>query len=108
MAVVPGDLATQWSTLFETLFLQEFNTTLVVERVVFFARAEKATDKDAKAAGDVKPGAKVDARYLGWGSSVGGLWYPASEEVYVDDRLARRTLVKTVEKGVPVDAGLFR
>lgn len=32
MAVVPGDLATQWSTLFETLFLQEFNTTLAVER----------------------------------------------------------------------------
>lgn len=32
MAIVPGDLTTQWSTLFETLFLQEFNQSVAVER----------------------------------------------------------------------------
>jgi phage major head subunit gpT-like protein len=32
MAVVPSDLVTQWSTLFETLFLQEYNQTIAVEQ----------------------------------------------------------------------------
>lgn len=32
MAITPGDLATQWSTLFETLFLEEYNRTVAVER----------------------------------------------------------------------------
>jgi len=32
MAIVPSDLAVQWSTDFETLFLAEFNRTVAVER----------------------------------------------------------------------------
>lgn len=30
MAITPGDLATQWSTEFETLYLQEYNTAIVI------------------------------------------------------------------------------
>lgn len=55
---------------------------------------------------DGKP-RRTDVRYLGWGSPVGGNWYPASIEVYVDDRLTRRAVTRSVERNVPVDATAF-
>jgi hypothetical protein len=51
---------------------------------------------------------KIDERYLGWGSPVGGNWFPASVEVWVDDKLVQRTLVRNVERNVSFDATLFK
>lgn len=51
---------------------------------------------------------KIDERYLGWGSPVGGNWFPASIEVWVDDKLVQRTLVRNVERNVSFDATLFK
>ena len=50
---------------------------------------------------------KTDTRVLGWGSSVGGNWAPASVEVWVDDKLQKRTVVKSVERNVAPEAALF-
>lgn len=47
---------------------------------------------------------RTDVRYLGWGSAVGGNWYPASIEVYQDDKLVKRSITRTVARNVPVDA----
>jgi hypothetical protein len=51
---------------------------------------------------------KIDERYLGWGSPVGGNWFPASIEVWVDDKLVQRTLVRNVERNMSFDATLFK
>jgi hypothetical protein len=51
---------------------------------------------------------RTDVRYLGWGSPIGGNWYPASIEAYTDEKLVRRTTVRTVDRNVPVDATLFQ
>jgi hypothetical protein len=48
-----------------------------------------------------------DVRYLGWGSPVGGNWYPASIEVWRGDRLVRRSVTQTVERNVAIDAERF-
>lgn len=65
---------------------------LLLTRVVMVQKA-----KDGKVT-------RTDIRYLGWGSAVGGNWYPASIEVYQDDKLVKRSLTRNVEKNVPVDA----
>jgi hypothetical protein len=69
--------------------------TLLVSRVVMITKGD-----------DGKP-RRTDVRYLGWGSAVGGNWYPASIEVYTDDKLVRRSTIRTVERNVPLDATLF-
>jgi len=51
---------------------------------------------------------KVDLRYLGWGSPVGGLWYPQAIEVWRNDKLVRRSVTQNVERNLPVDATLFK
>jgi hypothetical protein len=50
---------------------------------------------------------RVDVRYLGWGSPVGGNWYPASVEVWRGDKLVRRSVTQSVERNGAVDPGLF-
>jgi hypothetical protein len=69
--------------------------TLLPVRVVTFPRGS-----------DGAP-VKVDVRYLGWGSPVGGNWYPASIEVWRADRLVRRSVTQSVERNGAVDASLF-
>jgi hypothetical protein len=69
--------------------------TLLPVRVVTFQKgADGATQK-------------VDVRYLGWGSAVGGNWYPASIEVWRADQLVRRAVTQSVVRNEPVDQGLF-
>lgn len=51
---------------------------------------------------------RTDVRYLGWGSPIGGVWFPASVEVWVDDKLVRRTLVENVDRNVSFDATQFQ
>ncbi|MDP2342633.1 MAG: hypothetical protein Q8O67_16870 [Deltaproteobacteria bacterium] len=51
---------------------------------------------------------KVDVRYLGWGSPVGGAWYPQTIEIWRGDKLLRRAVTQNVERNLPVDATLFR
>jgi hypothetical protein len=50
---------------------------------------------------------KIDVRYLGWGSPVGGNWYPASIEVWKSDKLVRRSVTQSVERNGTIDAGVF-
>ncbi|MBM4279519.1 MAG: hypothetical protein FJ137_01730 [Deltaproteobacteria bacterium] len=50
---------------------------------------------------------KVDVRYLGWGSPVGGNWYPAAIELWRGDKLVRRSVTQSVERNVAVDASRF-
>ncbi len=51
---------------------------------------------------------KLDLRYLGWGSPVGGAWYPQTVEVWKADKLVRRSATQNVERNVAVDATLFK
>jgi len=51
--------------------------------------------------------ARTDVRLLGYGSAEGGNWFPKTIETWIDDRLARRTTTRTVDKNVPLDAGLL-
>jgi hypothetical protein len=51
---------------------------------------------------------KLDLRYLGWGSPVGGAWYPQAIEVWKNDKLVRRAVTQNVERNVAVDATLFK
>ena len=51
---------------------------------------------------------RLDVRYLGWGSPVGGAWYPQTIEIWRGDKLLRRALTQNVERNVAVDATLFR
>lgn len=69
--------------------------TLLVTRVVMVQKGE---------GGAVQ---RTDVRYLGWGSPIGGVWFPASIEVWVDDKLVRRTLVENVDRNLAFDATLF-
>jgi hypothetical protein len=71
------------------------DTYLVVRVVKFNKREGGATQK-------------IDERYLGWGSPIGGNWFPASIEVWVDDKLMQRTLVRNVERNQAFDATLFK
>ena len=51
---------------------------------------------------------KLDVRYLGWGSPVGGAWYPQTIEIWRADKLLRRAATQNVERNLPVDVTLFR
>jgi hypothetical protein len=66
--------------------------TLLIARVVMIAKGA-----------DGKP-ARTDVRYLGWGSPVGGNWFPATIEVWQDDKIVRRSITRNVERNIPVDA----
>lgn len=70
--------------------------TLLVTRVVMVQKGEGGANQ------------RVDVRYLGWGSPIGGVWFPAGIEVWVDDKLVRRTLVEDVDRNVAFDATLFQ
>ena len=52
--------------------------------------------------------AKLDVRYVGWGSPVGGAWYPQTIEFWRGEKLLRRSATQNVEHNVPTDATLFR
>ncbi|HEY4222846.1 MAG TPA: hypothetical protein VGO62_15925 [Myxococcota bacterium] len=69
--------------------------TLLVVRVVTIGKGDDGKPK------------RTDTRYLGWGSSIGGNWFPASIEVYSDDKLVKRSTVRNVEKGITFDAATF-
>ena len=45
---------------------------------------------------------------MGWGSPIGGVWFPSSIEVWVDDKLVRRTSVSQVDRNMAFDATLFK
>ncbi len=70
--------------------------TLLVARVVMVQKGDGAALK------------RTDVRYLGWGSPIGGVWFPSSIEVWVDDKLARRTSVSQVDRNIAFDATLFQ
>ena len=69
--------------------------TLLIVRVVMVAAPAVAADARPK---------KTDVRYLGWGSAVGGNWFPQSIEVWNDDQLVRRSITKNVQRNVSFDA----
>jgi hypothetical protein len=71
--------------------------TLLIVRVVMVVPGTK----------DDKP-KKTDVRYLGWGSAVGGHWFPQSIEVWSDDKLVRRSVTKNVERNIAFDATSFQ
>jgi hypothetical protein len=50
---------------------------------------------------------RVDVRYLGWGSPVGGNWYPASIELWRNDRLVRRSVTQSVDRNIAVEPAMF-
>ncbi len=50
---------------------------------------------------------KVDMRFSGWGSPVGGSWYPQTIEIWRGDTLVRRTVTEDIERNIAVDASLF-
>lgn len=52
-------------------------------------------------------GVLVDLRYLGWGSPVGGAWYPQTVEIWRDGVLVRRTTTENLERNEPVAAATF-
>lgn len=79
--------------------------TLLPLRVVMVAPgASGATSADGKA----PPARRTDVRYLGWGSPVGGNWFPQMIEVWDGDRLVRRSITKDVERNIAFDATLFQ
>jgi hypothetical protein len=69
--------------------------TLLPVRIVTFARGS-----------DGNP-VKLDVRYLGWGSPVGGNWYPGSIEVWRGEKLVRRSVTQNVDRDGAVDTALF-
>ncbi len=50
---------------------------------------------------------RVDTRFLGWGSPVGGSWYPAVVEVWRADVLVRRTVTESLERNGVLSPTLF-
>ncbi len=50
---------------------------------------------------------KIDQRYLGWGSPVGGSWYPQVIETRRGDAVVRRSVTEDLERNVAVDGNLF-
>lgn len=75
--------------------------TLLILRVVMVAPTAAGAKPDEKPR-------KTDVRYLGWGSAVGGNWFPQTIEVWDGDRLVRRSITKNVERNVSFDATLFQ
>lgn len=74
--------------------------TLLIVRVVMVAPPAPGAPPGEKAR-------KTDVRYLGWGSAVGGNWFPQSIEVWNDDKIVRRSITKNVERNVAFDATSF-
>lgn len=74
--------------------------SLLVLRVVMVAPTAPGAKPDEKPR-------KTDVRYLGWGSAVGGNWFPQTIEVWDGDRLVRRSITKNVERNISFDATLF-
>lgn len=70
--------------------------TLLVARVVMVQKGEGNALQ------------RTDVRYLGWGSPIGGVWFPSTIEVWVDDKLVRRTSVSQVDRNMAFDATLFQ
>lgn len=54
-----------------------------------------------------KPAA-TDVRLLGWGSPEGGNWFPKTIETWVNGKLVKRSVTRTVEKNAPLEATLFK
>ena len=50
---------------------------------------------------------RIDLRYLGWGSPVGGAWYPQAVEVWRGDALVRRAVTEALDRNAVIDASLF-
>jgi hypothetical protein len=50
---------------------------------------------------------RLDVRYLGWGSAVGGAWYPQAVEVWRGETLLRRSVTEALERNAAIDAQLF-
>jgi outer membrane lipoprotein-sorting protein len=69
--------------------------TLLPVRVVTFGKGSDGAPQ------------KVDVRYLGWGSPVGGNWYPASIEIWKSDKLVRRSVTQNVDRDGTLDASVF-
>lgn len=51
---------------------------------------------------------RLDVRYLGWGSPVGGAWYPAAVEIWRGESLVRRTVTESLDRNITLDPGLWR
>jgi hypothetical protein len=51
---------------------------------------------------------RLDVRYLGWGSPVGGAWYPAAVEIWRGESLVRRSVTESLDRNITLDAGLWR
>ncbi len=51
---------------------------------------------------------RLDVRLLGWGSPVGGAWYPAAVEIWRGDAVVRRTLTESLDRNITLDPGLWR
>jgi outer membrane lipoprotein-sorting protein len=49
----------------------------------------------------------IDVRYLGWGSPVGGSWYPAAIEVWRGGVLIRRSVTEDLERNIGLDGVEF-
>ncbi len=50
---------------------------------------------------------RLDLRYLGWGSPVGGNWYPQVTEIWRGEALIRRSVTENLERNLELDATLF-
>ena len=51
--------------------------------------------------------ARIDTRYLGWGSPVGGSWYPQVIEVRRGDAVIRRSVTEDLERNIEIDGALY-
>jgi hypothetical protein len=69
--------------------------TLLLVRVVAIGK-----DKEGKPS-------TTDVRLLGWGSPEGGNWFPKTIETWVNGKLVKRSITRSVDKNVPMEAGLF-
>jgi outer membrane lipoprotein-sorting protein len=49
----------------------------------------------------------LDIRYLGWGSPVGGAWYPAAIELWRGGALIRRSVTEGLERNIALDGVQF-
>ena len=50
---------------------------------------------------------RIDTRYLGWGSPVGGSWYPQVIEVWRGDAVIRRSVTEDLERNIEIDSALY-
>jgi hypothetical protein len=69
--------------------------TLLLVRVVTFGKGP-----------DGKP-LRSDLRFRGWGSPVGGNWYPSEVELWEGEGLVRRSVTRGVERNMALDTSTF-